>query len=89
MAYGDLLNEDRLFELYDIMLGYVADGEREELAQHIRDWLRAWDAPSTVIEGIAEHDPYLSSMGKEKKYGSDEYDPDEEDAEHEEEEWDE
>ena len=85
MAYTELLNEDRLFELYDIMMGYVADTEREELAQHIHDWMRSWEAPASVVDGMSDHDPYLSELGKNKKYQDEyEYEEEEEDADTEE-----
>ena len=64
MAYNELINEDRLFELYEIMIGYASDGERESLAQHIYDWLRAWEAPSTVFEGMIDQDTYLAEISK-------------------------
>lgn len=66
MSYkGELLEEDRLFDLYYTLLGYVPDSEREDLAQHIYDWLRGWDAPASVFDGMADHDPYLANLGKE------------------------
>ena len=65
MAYNELVNEDRLFELYDIMLGYASDGEREALAQHIYDWLRAWEAPVSIFEGMIDQDKYLADVSKE------------------------
>lgn len=65
MAYKDEgLNEDVLFELYDIVLGYVPDKEREELAQHVYDWLRGWEAPAHVYDGLSEHDKYLNTLSK-------------------------
>ena len=81
MAYkDDGLNEDVLFELYDIVLGYVPDKEREDLAQHVYDWLRAWEAPVSVYEGLSEHDKYLTTLSKDSTL-SDSYEEDEEEEE--------
>lgn len=79
MAYKDeALNEDVLFELYDIVLGYVPDKEREELAQHVYDWLRGWEAPASVYDGLSEHDKYLNTLSKDAAV-SEEYEEEEED----------
>lgn len=83
MAYGDLINEDRLFELYDIMLAYASDSERETLAQHIYDWLRAWEAPSSVFEGMMDHDKFLAEISRENGF-RDSHDDEEEDYQDEE-----
>lgn len=80
MSYkGELLEEDRLFDLYYTLLGYVPDSEREELAQHIYDWLRAWDAPASVFDGLADHDSFLLNLAKDNRSSfrdDDEYDDD-------------
>lgn len=85
MSYRDeMLDEDRLFELYDILLGYVTDSEREEVAQHVYDWLRAWEASPTVFVGMSDQDKFLTTICKDK--GSSDYeDEDEEDDEFQEE----
>lgn len=77
MAYNDALSEDVLFELYDIVLGYVPDKEREELAQHVYDWLRGWEAPAHVYDGLSEHDKYLTTLTKDSAV-SEEYEEEEE-----------
>jgi len=77
MSYRDeMLEEDRLFELFDIMLGYVTDSEREEVAQHIYDWLRAWEAAPSVFVGMADQDKYLTNLCKEN--GAKDFEADEE-----------
>ena len=78
MAYkDDGLSEDVLFELYDIVLGYVPDKEREDLAQHVYDWLRGWEAPTHVYDGLSEHDKYLTTLSKDAAL-SDSYEEEEE-----------
>lgn len=78
MAYkDDGINEDTLFELYDIVLGYVPDKEREDLAQHVYDWLRGWEAPVSVYDGLIEHDKHLSTLAKDLAV-SEEYEEEEE-----------
>lgn len=79
MAYNDLVYEDRLFNLYEIVLNYVSKNEREELAQHMYDWLRSWEAPASVFDGLAEHDAELFDLIKDNVV-QDEYE-DEEDEE--------
>ena len=77
MSYkGELVDEDRLFEMYYTLLGYVPDSDREDLAQHIYDWLRAWDAPMSVFDGMSDHDTVLANLAKDHRSSS--YDDDDE-----------
>jgi len=89
MAYSELINEDRLFELYEIMIGYSSDSERETLAQHIYDWLRAWEAPSTVFEGMMDQDKFLAEIGKGNGFRDPHEDEEDDYQDDEESEWDE
>lgn len=80
MAYNDMVYEDRLFNLYEIVLNYIPENEREELAQHIYDWLRSWEAPAGVYDGLADNDADLAELVKQRGL-KDEYEDEEEDEE--------
>lgn len=82
MSYkGELLEEDRLFDLYFMLLSYVPDSERADLAQHVYDWLRGWDAPASVFDGMADQDLHLATLGKEAgtAFRDEEYEEDDSD----------
>jgi hypothetical protein len=51
-----------LLELYEIVLGYVPDRERPNLAEHVFDWLRGIEAPDWAFEGLAHHDKFLEEL---------------------------
>ena len=63
MAAGeDNFDSSFLLELYEIVLGYVPERERANLAEHVFDWLRGVEAPDWVFDGLAEQDKYLEEL---------------------------
>ena len=63
---GKLTDDDfdtsYLTELYEIVLGYIPERERSNLAEHIFDWLRGVEAPDWVFDGLAQQDKYLEEL---------------------------
>lgn len=51
-----------LTELYEIVLGYIPERERANLAEHIFDWLRGVEAPDWVFDGLSQQDKYLEEL---------------------------
>lgn len=58
----DEFDNSFLLELYEILLGYVPERERSNLAEHVFDWLRGIEAPDWVFDGLAEQDKYLEEL---------------------------
>lgn len=56
------VNEEYLFEIYDIVKDYVPTKERESLAEHLYDYLNGINAPSTIFDGLAECDDYFDRI---------------------------
>jgi hypothetical protein len=62
MSEEEDFNQSYLLELYEIVLGYVPERERSNLAEHVFDWLRGIEAPDWVFDGLAEQDKNLEEI---------------------------
>jgi hypothetical protein len=58
----DDFDQSYLLELYEILLGYVPERERANLAEHVFDWLRGIEAPDWVFDGLAAQDKHLEEL---------------------------
>lgn len=56
------INEEYLFEIYDIVKDYVPTKEREALAEHLYDYLNGINAPAGIFDGLAECDDYFDKI---------------------------
>jgi hypothetical protein len=56
------INEEYLFEIYDIVKDYVPSKERDALAEHLYDYLNGINAPSSIFDGLAECDDHFDRI---------------------------
>ena len=57
------INEEYLFEIFDIVKDYVPTKDKEALAEHLYDYLNGINAPQSVFDGLRseEHTSELQS----------------------------
>jgi len=56
------INEEYLFEIFDIVKDYVPAKEREALAEHLYDYLNGINAPTSIFDGLAECDDHFDRI---------------------------
>ena len=75
------INEEYLFEIFDIVKDYVPTKEREALAEHLYDYLNGINAPTNIFDGLAECDDHFDRIYS-KNLSEDEEDIEEEEEDY-------
>lgn len=67
------INEEYLFEIFDIIKDYIPAKEREAMAEHLYDYLNGINAPQSIFDGLAECDSnfdkiYSKNLNEEEEF---------------------
>jgi hypothetical protein len=74
MKTSGTINEEYLFEIFDIIKDYVPVKDREAMAEHLYDYLNGINAPQAIFDGLAECDETFDEIYSKNLSADDNYD---------------